>query len=620
MALENSIEVIPEKSGASLPLQPWLLEGARPYFALFLFTFLFWARTLSFGFVWDDYYFIEHLDSIRSLKNVPAMFTSLDAQSAYPQGFVLWRPLRTLHYAVLYALGGGGVPKAWLFHLANILWHGAGVVLLFSCARNLLRRFVASGQLLRADAVAFLLALGFSIHPVVTEVVCWAKSLDDLMATVFVLASLRALLADASARDRLWGAVGYFALAVHSKESAVPFAAVSFLVIWLIRRESFRVAVLQSAPFFVVGALFMLARHEVIGRTSQTAPLSGSYGQTLIDTLPATAKYLRLLWGIPPFSIDYSYMTGGYAWSNPQILVGLLLLIAGAAAIAWCLRRPRWRAVGFGLAWFALFMLPVSNLVPMMQYMAERFVYLPLAGWLIGVGAIVLYGPRARIAGVVAIAILSGWGLIAWERAGIWQNSVTLFVTSAVQGPRTSRMEDNAVAAILRLPHMQRVFQVRYVPGEIPRISLGKGAGSNTNWTDIAKTLDEASRLFPEHPSVNSAQGIVWALQGQPSRAVPYFQKVTEALPRDATAWANLGQALLESKHLDEARKALDRALELAPDNLSALQSLSSLLWQKEDYAAALPIFERLAKLDPQNPEHLRWANEARVKMEASKR
>src|SRR3954464_6932958 len=174
MELENSVEVMPDKFGASSPLQQLLLAGARPFFALFLFTVLFWARTLSFGFVWDDYYFIEHLESIRSLKNVPAMFTSRDAQLAYPQGFVLWRPLRTLHYAILYALGGGGAPKAWLFHLANILWHGAGVVLLFSCARNLLRRFTAPEQSLRADAVAFLLALGFAIHPVVTEVVCWA--------------------------------------------------------------------------------------------------------------------------------------------------------------------------------------------------------------------------------------------------------------------------------------------------------------------------------------------------------------------------------------------------------------------------------------------------------------
>src|SRR6185436_981437 len=96
---------IMEKSGETAPAYRSFLAGAQPCFVLFSFTLLFWARTLSFEFVWDDSYFIEHLDSIRSLKNTPAMFTSLDAQSSYPQGFVLYRPLRTLHYAALYALG-----------------------------------------------------------------------------------------------------------------------------------------------------------------------------------------------------------------------------------------------------------------------------------------------------------------------------------------------------------------------------------------------------------------------------------------------------------------------------------------------------------------------------------
>src|SRR5688572_30334209 len=163
----NPLEATAEKSNVSLSLHQILLTGRRPYFILCLLTLLFWARTLSFQFVWDDQYFIERHETIRSLKNVPAIFTSVEAQSAYPQGFLLYRPLRTLHYAALFALGGGDAAKPALFHLANIIWHAAAVALLFSCARNLLRRFAPAGDTLRADTVAFLVALGFAIHPVV---------------------------------------------------------------------------------------------------------------------------------------------------------------------------------------------------------------------------------------------------------------------------------------------------------------------------------------------------------------------------------------------------------------------------------------------------------------------
>src|SRR6185436_5946586 len=97
----------------------------------------------------------------------------------YPEGFVLFRPLRTLHYAVLFALGGGDAPKPWLFHLANILWHAAASMLLY---RVLLLAFEKAQENSAAPDekarkwIPLVLALAFALHPVTSEVVCWAKS------------------------------------------------------------------------------------------------------------------------------------------------------------------------------------------------------------------------------------------------------------------------------------------------------------------------------------------------------------------------------------------------------------------------------------------------------------
>src|SRR6185503_11736532 len=82
---------------------------------------LVWGSTVRFDFVWDDQSFVTELRSIRSLANIPQMFYRLDAQSAVPEEFVLFRPLRTVQYALLFQLGGS--PKPGLFHLNNLVWH-----------------------------------------------------------------------------------------------------------------------------------------------------------------------------------------------------------------------------------------------------------------------------------------------------------------------------------------------------------------------------------------------------------------------------------------------------------------------------------------------------------------
>src|SRR5262245_38686643 len=112
-------------------IQSAWLKAALPYITIAVVAAMVWGHTVSFEFVWDDRSFIEELTSIRSLKNVPAMFYRLDAQSSAPQDFKLFRPLRTVHYALLYWIGGKAEPQPWLFHTASLLWHMAAAMLLF---------------------------------------------------------------------------------------------------------------------------------------------------------------------------------------------------------------------------------------------------------------------------------------------------------------------------------------------------------------------------------------------------------------------------------------------------------------------------------------------------------
>ena len=136
----------------------FVLKGKRPYLLLALVTLSVWGQTVRFEFVWDDNYFIRDLQSVRSLRHVPEMFYRLDAQSTVPDGFVLFRPIRTLHYALLHTLGGAAVPQPWIYHLANVLWHGAAAMMLFSVLTLLLPRLrecLAAGRPRKVAQEAF---------------------------------------------------------------------------------------------------------------------------------------------------------------------------------------------------------------------------------------------------------------------------------------------------------------------------------------------------------------------------------------------------------------------------------------------------------------------------------
>jgi protein O-mannosyl-transferase len=536
-----------------------------PRLLLVVLVLLVWGQSIAFQFVWDDKYFIQDLASIRSLASVPDMFYRLDAQSSYPEGFVLFRPLRTLHYAILFTLGGGETPKPALFHLANLAWHAAATLLLYNVLLLLLVKKEGSDD---NDGrwVALLGAAAFAVHPVVSEVVCWAKSLDDAMAATFVLASCAALLRlepdQFSRRAYLW-AIAFFALALYSKESAVPFALFCIPIIAWKTRRAWMPTLRLSLPFFAVALVFLLHRHLVIGRTSQTAPLSGSYAQTLVDTVPAAPIYGRLLAGIPPFCIDYTYMKPGHALTSPTVLLGLVLILVVVAASALIFRR-KLMLVGAGILWLLLFMLPFSNLVPMMQYCAERFLYLPLLGWIIALGAAVMLLRERRIALIAGTAVVICWAALAWNRSWIWRDPVTLFVRTHLEGPTSARVQDNAIAAVLGQPHVRAVFVPVQHPGRHTDLVVQPvDPNRPVDWPALDATLGQLRNLFPSNATVNGAFAISKALQGKAPEAIPYFELAAQQRPDDAQLWNNLGHAYRAAGQGDRAEDAYRRAGQL---------------------------------------------------------
>jgi tetratricopeptide (TPR) repeat protein len=246
----------------------------------------------------------------------------------------------------------------------------------------------------------------------------------------------------------------------------------------------------------------------------------------------------------------------------------------------------------------------------MMQYMAERFLYLPLIGWTLAVAAALLIVPRLKLVVALSSVVVSFWAIVAWERSAIWQNNFTLFVRSSQQGIRVQRIEENAVAAILRQPHMTNVFVPN--PHDRKKAVTIRQPPNPAEWEPIMATLQQAKQLFPEDENLLTALGVAHFLTGQPDAAASFFKKAAEKTPQSLGSWINFGRAAFESRQYGEAESAYRAALRLQPTNLVCLRGLAHALVRQQKSSELLPVAEQIAAAAPDDEENRQWLSEAR--------
>jgi tetratricopeptide (TPR) repeat protein len=264
---------------------------------------------------------------------------------------------------------------------------------------------------------------------------------------------------------------------------------------------------------------------------------------------------------------------------------------------------------GFGLLWAALFLLPVSNLVPMMQYMAERFLYLPLIGWLIAVASLVLLVPARKGALIGSLALISIWGVTASNRSWIWQDEFTLFVRTCRENPQTWRLRQNAMAAILELPPVREVFaddstRTPNQPGSVPA----------STQREALEALVMGCRLFPKEPAMLSAYGACLARCGQPGQALPFFENAAQLETNNVKHLVNLARARIDINQLDAAKAVIEKATLLAPDDVNVMQIELKADWLRQDYSSARQVLLKLNRLAP-SAENSNWLSEAEKKL-----
>jgi protein O-mannosyl-transferase len=391
------------------------------------------ARSLGNGFTYDEGLVIVRAQPFLQSWSLETLFSPRYFGAAQ-EG--TWRPFCTLTYMVDAAIA----MHPAVFRAQSLLWHLGAAWLLMALAR----------RLLPPGHRPFALAAGlfFALHPITTETVDNPSFREDGLATFFTLATLWLALGARPGQRR--AAVLTFVLGLLSKESAIVTPAL-LAVLRLARvggdappeRPGGRAIALELAPYLVVAAVYLAIRFGPMSIPIAYARYAGGSFLATLAGLPAIwAYYLRLILLPWPLCAEY---TGFFRFGRQPIgptLAAVGALAAFVTLLIWAARRGH-RIVAFGLGWFLVALLPVSNLVPMPIPAAERFLYLPLAGLALALAsglalAAERVAARVRRTGIaVGAAILGAYLILINVRHGDWRDDETLWLATATTNPRS---------------------------------------------------------------------------------------------------------------------------------------------------------------------------------------
>jgi protein O-mannosyl-transferase len=568
-------------------------------------------RGVAGGFVYDDFRFVVENPGVHTLARPAEFFTSPDRMSE-PPDHDIWRPLRTLLFALEWRLFGGS-PAGF---------HAVSLLLFLLVVRGVI------ALALRLPGIGFegALAAGllFGLHPVAVESVAWISSQGDLLAAGLILASL--LLA----RRRPWLALVAAALALLSKEVALPLCAALLLAsLWWRDEERPKRCVALGAALLTVAAV--VVRQHVLTRgfglaASGLGQVDAAITTRLLQFAQNVATSLRLfLWPHPlsvayddaylpaPRALDLAVMTGALG------LMALLLLRTRA-------ERSRTR---FALAFALLFFLPTSGLlVALKAPLAERFLLLPLAGVATAVAIQVPWRLWTRTVALVAAVALA---VVTSRRTGAFVDDTTLWRFELEVHPTSIQAQLGLMHAAVEdhrpddARHFERSIVASTAPGDPRRLSALFGLGQlesdagrgeaaralfqqvrdevaargtvanldpalHLAWVGLANSarevagpsaaaavLEEGVRWFGRQPRLLQGLGVCKDRQGDSPGAELLYREAISAGDDSATLRYHLALALVHQGRREEARRELEHALTLAPSDVSSRRLLDEL-------------------------------------------
>jgi len=529
-------------------------------------AFLLYARSLNGAFLFDDADILEANSSVR-LKDWWIILTGP-------------RPLLILTYALNHWLTGA---NTFYFHLVNVLLHGLNALILWRVVGGICRGPALARRLAPAarGLIEWAAPLLFLATPLQTESVSYISSRSELMAAFFYLLALWVFVSGWREKRPWLAAVlaaAFYGCSVTSKQHGLTLPFAILLIDWFfLAGQDWRRVAGNWRVYALLGAE-MAAGGFVVVRAVINVPSAGfflrevSWQDYLLTQFRMYFLYLRLL--IVPFGLNADY---DIQPSRSLFEHGSWLALAGILALAgaaWNFRR-RAPLASFGVLFFFLALAPTSSFFPLLDYAAERRLYLPSAGFflaLLGLAAARWGGSRLLTAAVGATLAVYAVGTHARNR--VWQDPLALWQDASVKSPGKWRAHNN----------------------------LGYEYSQRKKFVEAIGAFERAAELAPpgtkNQAEILSSLGSAYANQGRYEEAVGVYKKALAMAPDISTLWTNLGVAEVRLNRA-EGWERFQKAIELNGLAWEPHFARGNLYYEQRRFEEAVRDYERVLYLRP---------------------
>jgi tetratricopeptide (TPR) repeat protein len=220
-----------------------------------------------------------------------------------------------------------------------------------------------------------------------------------------------------------------------------------------------------------------------------------------------------------------------------------IVLILALLAIVYLLRK-RMPIVSWGMLFFFLMLLPVSNFLFAAGFLkAERILYIPSIGVIIVMAALLITWAESNKGKIPAMVLTS---------------LLVLFFTGK---------------------------------------TITRAAEWKNNYTLSIATL----KTSPDSPRFNNMMGLELKARKQGKEAMAYFEKAVQSNPNHVPALVNLGLAYRNAGRYQEAADILEKALDLNPGTLATYVNLMSVYRSLNDNDKNLKVAKKALARYPES-------------------
>ena len=508
--------------------------------------------------IWDDAYLARDNPFIKSPILIAESFRHylfLDSLSAH------YRPVQNISFIFDYFFRN---TDEFGFHLTNVLLHAACGIVLYFLLRRLFEslifaRVCGAGLTTRPNWIshaAFLVALLWVVHPVHSAAVDYISGRADSLAFFFAAGGWLLFFSAQQLSQKVWQ-LGLYSLAAISALLALLSREIG--CVWIFLFIAYLLGIEKSISsrrrLCAVGACILLfgiyAGLRQLPAERAMAPAQPGWTAPVRAVLMARAlgDYARL--AIFPANlhmertvVDPAGWRSNTDWRHSIGTDYLSILGLGVVAIFvyGMIKRGRGQSLRiFGVAWFLLAYLPISNLFQLNATVAEHWLYLPLVGFFIFVfGWAIELPPRYRYAtATLVILAISCLGVRSFVRSGDWANEETFYQRTQAAGGESARVSVNLAQVYAR----------------------------RGDWAAAEKMLRHVLEVTPGYPTARINLGNVLLHEGKSAEAETFFrtlfdsdERVSKEYPRTWIAAVNFACVRHRAGDDKSAFEILDQA------------------------------------------------------------